>query len=230
MSLWMFSFVPICLNGCFCIRSELEAVQGHAQEGNAGGKRRRETQEGNAGGMRRRGAQEGSAEGGAGGGSRRETQEGNAGEKRRRDAQEGSAGGEHRRERRRETQEGNVGEKRRRGTPEWSAGGERRRGAQEGAQEGSARVERRRGISSVARFSAGGVAVGGRRMSWEASKGVRQSGISGVAPGELLLGAAVCPGGRGVGRGLLGGCYHAKPRTPSPYTTLSSRSLVLNRI
>ena len=171
--------------GGFCPQSELEAVQGHAQEGNAGGKRRRETQEGCAGGGRRREAQKGNA----GGKRRRDAQEGSAGGKRRRGPPEWSAGGW----RRRKTQERNAGGECHSGAQEGNAGGERRRGA----QEGNARVERRRGISGVAHFSAGGcccwepphvleslqggapegyigcrprgVAVGGHRMPWGAS-------------------------------------------------------------
>ena len=168
--------------GSFCPRSELEAVQGHAQEGNTGGKRRREMLEGNTGGRRRRKVQKGAQEGNAGGGHRKETQEGNTGGKRRRGVQEG-----------------NAGEKCRRGKPEWSAGGER----QSGAQEGSVGGGRRRGMSE---WSAGGVyrvlpvsplggfAVGGHCMSWEAYKGVRQRGNR-HPPGGVAVGGRRMPCG-----------------------------------
>ena len=108
-------------------------------------------------------------------------------------------------ERRRGTQEGNAGVERQSGVQEGSAGGKRRRGAPEWSAGGVYRV------SPVS--LQGGVSVGSRRMSWKASKRVRQRGISGVTPGVLLLGAAACPGG------LLDGCYPANPRNPIPYTT-----------
>ena len=107
-------------------------------------------------------------------------------------------------------QEGNAGEKCRRGTPELSAGVERRRGSQEwgtGEERQSGAQEGYMGCRPFLRR--GGVAVGGGRMFWEASKGVHQRGILGITPGVLLLGAAACPGG----------CYHANPRTLISYTT-----------